>query len=275
MPIELPPGTASYSDRSRPPEKRQYLLLLGLAVAIIIAGIWLFNAVVNGLVWLIPPGVERQLGALTVPAFEQLAKPSPAQDTLNQLLDRLEPHLPAEQRQNRDYQVLFVPDSTVNALAIPGDRIIIYQGLLDKMQSENELMMVLGHELGHFANRDHLKSLGRGVVMQLVLAAFFGDLGSLQAIAVSGVTALSNAQFSQNQEYRADKVGLDLLHATYGHVAGATDFFTELSQQPELNIDFLSTHPASRNRVKRLEEAIAQRGYRLGEKRPLPEAIAF
>ncbi|MDX2212414.1 MAG: M48 family metallopeptidase [Oculatellaceae cyanobacterium bins.114] len=274
MPIELPPGTASYSDRSSPPEKRQYLVLFGITVAIVIAAFWLFNALVNGLVWVIPPGIERQLGVLTVPTFERLAKPSPAQDTLNQLLDRLETHLPAEQRQDRDYQVLFVPDPTVNALAIPGDRIIIYKGLLDKMESENELMMVLGHELGHFSNRDHLRALGRGLVLQLALATFLGDIGSLQTIAVSGVTALSDARFSQNQEYRADSVGLDLLQATYGHVAGATDFFAELSQQLELNIEFLSTHPASQNRVKRLEEAIAQRGYRLGEKRPLPAALA-
>ena len=52
--------------------------------------------------------------------FEQQAKPSPAQDTLNQMLNGLESQLPAA-GQKRDYRVLSVPSSTVNAIALPGD----------------------------------------------------------------------------------------------------------------------------------------------------------
>lgn len=161
---------------------------------------------------------------MIVPAYEQLAEPTPDQSTLNELLNRLEINLPPEQQQNRDYQVLYIPEDTVNALALPGDRIIIYSGLLKQAQSENELMMVLGHELGHFANRDHLRSLGRSVLMQIAIAYFLGDTGWIQSIAASGIAAISNAQYSQLQESKADEVGLTLLQKTYGHVAGATDF---------------------------------------------------
>jgi predicted Zn-dependent protease len=274
MPIELPPGTAAYSDRSPPPRHRDLIIVLGLLAGAIVTGFWLFNLLITGLIWLIPPRVERQLGVLMVPAFERLAQPSPAQDTLNQLLDRLETHLPAAQQKDHDYQILYIPDSTVNAAAIPGDRIILYQGLLAQVQSENELMMVLGHELGHFAHRDHLRKLGRAVVLQLTLAAFFGDLGSLQSIAVSGATAVSNARFSQSQEYQADDFGLLLLQSTYGQVAGATDFFERISQQEGINIDFLATHPVSRRRVQRLEQTIAERGFAQGTRSPLPKALA-
>jgi predicted Zn-dependent protease len=274
MPIELPPGTASYRDDRNPePQKRQILFVVGLIIAIVFFAFWLFGVLINGLVWLIPPSVERQLGAFTVPVFEQMAEPSPAQDSLNQLLDRLEANLPAEQQQDHDYQVLFIPDATVNAIAIPGDRVILYQGLLAQTESENELMMVMGHELGHFANRDHLRRLGRGLLLQLLIAFFFGDTGGLQDVAVSGAAAISNAQFSQGQEFQADDFGLNLLQLTYGHTAGATDFFQRLSQQEGANIDFLATHPNSGKRVRRLEQAIAQ-GYNLGERSPLPAPLA-
>lgn len=273
MPIELPPGTAAYSDRSEPPKNRQLLVLLGLAIALIAALIWSIGALTNTLVWVIPPSVEQRLGALIVPAFEQQAKPSPAQDTLNQLMDRLEAKLPDEQRQGREYKVLYIPDKTVNALAIPGERIIIYAGLLDQMQSENELMMVMGHELGHFAHRDHLRGLGRGLVIQLAFTVFLGDPGSLSSIAVSGLAALSKAQFSQTQEKEADEFGLTLLNSTYGQVAGATDFFARMSQKENSNFAMLNTHPPSRDRITALDQLIRDRGYRLGQRSPLPEPL--
>lgn len=271
MSIELPPGTADYSDRSPPPKNRQLLLLLGFFLGLVIAIFWSINALLNLLLGLIPVSVEQQLGALIVPSFEQLAKPSAPQDTLNQLLDRLETHLPAAQP-SRDYQLLYIPDSTVNAIAIPGDRIILYQGLLEEVESENELMMILGHELGHFAHRDHMRQLGRGILMQLAISSIFGDVSGLSSIALSAATQVSNSRFSQEQEYRADEFGLSLLQQTYGHTTGATDFFVRLSQQ-DLPTDFLATHPTSTKRVQRLEELIRNQGYSEGARSPLPAIL--
>jgi predicted Zn-dependent protease len=217
--------------------------------------------------------VEQQLGAVVVPVYERQAKPSPTQDTLNQLLDRLETQLPPEQSQNRNYRVLYVPDSTVNALALPGDAILIYAGLLEQAKSENELMMVLGHELGHFAHRDHLRGLGRALVVQIAIATFLGDAGALQSAAASGVTAVSRSQFSQSQEREADEFGLMLLQKTYGQVAGATDFFARMSQQKGADFAFLSTHPAPGKRVKELERLIKERNYPVKERSPLAKTL--
>ncbi len=273
MSIELPPGTAAYSNSNPPPQNRQVLTLtlmflgsLGLAIG---AAIWLAGA----LVWAIPPSVERQMGRAIVPIYEAQSQPSATQDELNRLLERIEVNLPAEQRENRDYQVLYIPDDTVNAAAIPGDRILIYQGLLDEVQSENELAMVLGHELGHFANRDHLRGLSRSVMVRLVLATFLGDAGSVGAIATNSVSVLTNAQFSQKQEQQADEIGLTLLEDTYGHVAGATDFFERLSKEENANLAFLASHPPSKRRVQAIEREIAEEGYAKRDKAPLPSVL--
>ena len=45
----------------------------------------------------------------------------------------------------------------MNAVALPGGNIVVFAGLLKEIKSENELAMILGHELGHFAHRDHLR----------------------------------------------------------------------------------------------------------------------
>lgn len=263
----------SYSDRNPPPSNRQLLVILGAVVALIIGAIWALGLLLNYLIGLIPPQVEQKLGAVIVPIFEQQAQPSPTQDTLNQLLDRLESHLPPEQSQERNYRVLYLPDETVNAVAIPGDVVIIYQGLLAQMESENELMMVLGHELGHFAHRDHLRGLGRNLLLRAVIAYIFGDAGALQALVGNVVQSVGNSQFSQSQETAADEFGLTLLDKTYGQVAGATDFFGRLARQQGENWAILSTHPAPKQRVQKLKRLIEQRDYRIGEKTPLPSSL--
>lgn len=260
-------------NRNPSPSNRQLLILLGLLVGFIVGVIWLLNVLINGLIGLIPPSVERQLGAVVVPVFEQQAKPSSAQDTLNQMLARLETQLPLEQRQKRDYRVLYVPDSTVNAIALPGDAIVLYAGLVKQAESENELMMVLGHELGHFAHRDHLRGLGRSLLVQIVFAMFIGDTGWLQSAAASGVEAVTRSQFSQSQEREADEYGLTLLQKTYGHVAGATNFFVKMSQQKGADLAFLSTHPAPGKRVKELERLIKEYNYPVKEQSPLPKTL--
>src|SRR4030095_7690097 len=82
--------------------------------------------------------------------------------------------------------VLDEPDP--NALALPRGTILVARGLRARVASENELAQVLGHELGHYRARDHLRGLGRGLAAQFVLSAI-GDSGEL----VSGLGALAGA----------------------------------------------------------------------------------
>jgi predicted Zn-dependent protease len=256
-------------DRNPPPSWRDYAVILGVVLGFLLLVFWLLGLLVDNLVWLIPAGVEQQLGRVIVPNFEQQAKASPAQDTLNAMLDRLEAHLPDRQK-DRSYRLLFIPDSTINAIAIPGDVIVVYGGLVRQAQSENELMMVLGHELGHFANRDHLRGITRALFLQILLSTVFGDAGDLGRAAGGIIEALAKSSYSQAQELQADEFGITLLNRTYNHVAGAVDFFERIGKLGNSPVPFLSTHPHPKDRVAHLQAIIRQRGYRLGEKTPLP-----
>lgn len=261
------------SSKNAPPNNRQILIVIGLFTTTTVLIFYLLGLLINNLIWLVPPALEQKLGGVIVPIYEKQSQPSAIQDTLNQLLDRLEDNLPQEQKQQSNYQVLYLPQSTVNALAIPGDTIIIYQGLLKQVESENELMMILGHELGHFAHRDHLRNLGNAMLLRFAIAYFVGDFGVFQTAIATSVQAVANAQYSQSQETQADRFGLDLLNKTYGHVRGATIFFERMNQQDRQNISFLSTHPAPAKRVKVLQKTIKQEHYKLGKLTPLPRVL--
>jgi predicted Zn-dependent protease len=242
-------------------------------LAMIICGILLFNLLVNSLISIIPPSLEQKLGSVIAPVYEKQAVDSPQQKTLNQLLDRLESKLPPQQRENNQYQVLYIPEDTVNAIAIPGNKVIIYQGLLKEVDSENELMMILGHELGHFAHRDHLRGLGNILVLRITISYFLGDASIFNSIIATSIKAISQAQYSQKQEQQADQFGLLLLDQTYNQVAGSTDFFNRLSKEQKSNFDFLASHPAPAKRVKQINRLIKENKYSLGSVTPLPETL--
>lgn len=261
------------SSKNESESNTQIVVIIGMFLGAVILIFFLFNLLVNTLINFIPTSVEEKLGEVIAPIYEAQAVDSPQQKTLNQLLDRLEDNLLTEQQKDRNYQVIYIPEDTVNALAVPGNKVIIYQGLLKEIGSENELMMVLAHELGHFAHRDHLRGLGNVLVLRMTISYFLGDVNIFQSIVATAVNAISKAQYSQKQEKQADEFGLMLLDKTYNHVGGATDFFAKLGKKQKSKIDFLSSHPSPSKRVQELEKLIKQKNYSSDSVSPLPRIL--
>ncbi len=264
------PYSSPISDRNPETNNRQLLILLvlfgGVGISILFGLFVLINQIVN----FIPVSVEQKIGALITEEFKHKSNPSSTEVKLNEIVEKLEELLPENSAYKRDYQVLYIPEDTVNALAVPGDMIIIYEGLLKEVKSENELVMILGHEIGHFAHRDHLRSLGNILLFKIVINYIFGGVEILQSGA-DFANILANAQYSQAQEIKADEFGLNLLNQYYGHVAGATDFFQRLiNENKQDNVtDFFVSHPQPEKRVKRLEKLIQNNNYTLGNKQDL------
>jgi len=230
-------------------------LIVGLtAIFIVIALALIF--IIEVALYFVSTEAEAELFSDWIP--EDLVTVSPADERLEQtqlLVDRLVIHwadTPYEFRVEID-------DSDVaNAMALPGGLIIVTQGLLDQVESENELAFVLGHELGHFRNRDHLRALGRGLVLSIFFAVITGN-----DVAGLGINATDIALrgFSREQETKADAFGLAIVHSEYGHVNQAARLFERWDTADEDSlaiITYLSTHPQPGDRVERLR-AIAER----------------
>ena len=178
---------------------------------------------------------------------------------LQTLLDRLAENLP---KRKFEYRIVVIEDDTVNVVAMPGGYVGVFRGFLEQAESENEIVMVLGHELGHFKNRDHLRGLGRALVTASLSHFLFGDETGVSSLVNSSVY-VAQMQYSKAQELAADETGLELLQKIYGHVGGATDFFSrfEDTKIDSRWLSFLSTHPAPSSRVEQLQRLISKRGY--------------
>jgi predicted Zn-dependent protease len=204
-----------------------------------------------------PVEVESWLGDLAIREFP--AEESPA---LKNRLDALLARIPESSPLHRYNFSIYLSDSEeVNAVALPGGRIVVFRGLLDQIESENELAMVLAHELGHFAHRDHLRGLGRGLGLAVAAALLLGEDNSASSL-VSKAVLTFQINYSQAQEAAADRFGVDLLTARYGHAGGATTFFARLAAKAGSKIPYvLASHPHPQDRIVALEQRIRTMAY--------------
>ncbi|MDD2318899.1 MAG: M48 family metallopeptidase [Geobacteraceae bacterium] len=234
---------------------------LVVIVAIISLGFWWLAELV---VPRVPVDVEVWAGKQLLEKYRYQENPDLTK-LLHTLLQTLPPKSPLR---TYDFSVHVADNEAVNAMALPGGQIMVFSGLLKQVRSENELAMVLGHELGHYAHRDHLRGLGRGLGVTLALAMFFGQDSALAGLA-SDLFLGMEMSYSRQQETAADAFGLDMLVAGYGHAGGATDFFSRLAGQAGGTFPYLlASHPHPGDRIVVLRKMIAQKGYPLGNTVP-------
>ncbi len=159
------------------------------------------------------------------------------------------------------FRVAVGTDETPNALAFPGGLIVVTTGLLDRVESENELAFVLGHEIGHYRNRDHLRMLGRGVVLGLALSVVSNRSGASFGLTIADFTLRG---FSREQEEDADEFGLALVYAEYGHVNESWRFFERIGDEYGEDYglyEYASTHPSPQDRVDAVRELARREGW--------------
>jgi Zn-dependent protease with chaperone function len=157
----------------------------------------------------------------------------------------------------------------VNAAAFPGGHILIFSGLLNQMDSENELVFVLGHELGHFKHRDHLRGLGRGLVLGMISLFLLGPDSDVGEFLFSAL-GVADRTYSRQQESAADEYALEVLNCHYGHVGGSTRFFEllrDMNQTPEF-LKYYSTHPSDQKRIDNLNTLTIKKNFKVDTVKP-------
>ncbi|MES2691863.1 MAG: M48 family metallopeptidase [Verrucomicrobiota bacterium] len=176
----------------------------------------------------------------------EIARFAYAQDILAKLAAR--PGVPA-----LDYKLVFLADKQPNAVAFPGGTIGITRGMLELADDESSIAFVLAHELGHFAQRDHLRGIGRALGRGVVLALVFGDVGDMVS---ERAGALLDLAHSRHQESGADLFGLALVHGAYGKTEGTDKVFVWLEQRQRRPAwtYWTQTHPEPADRLERLRE---------------------
>ncbi|MES2950411.1 MAG: M48 family metallopeptidase [Pseudomonadota bacterium] len=160
----------------------------------------------------------------------------------------------------RDWQweVNLIGSSQINAFCMPGGKIAFYMGILQKLQlTDDEVAMVMGHEIAH-ALREHARErMGKSAVTHGVarlggalIAGYFGIDSRITDGIASGGANLLTLEFSREDESEADLVGMELAaRAGFDPRAGVTLWQKMGAASKGAPPQWLSTHPAGTRRI--------------------------
>ncbi len=172
------------------------------------------------------------------------------------------------------YRFQLLDDADVNALAVPGGFIYVTRGMLDFVRTDDELAMVLGHEVAHVALRQSAELIETAIAAERALDDILGrnpdlaDLAQDERVRVAaGVAAeLGVRGWGRQNELEADEFGTIYSHrATFDPLDGIALFrrmqaeFERGSSNPIESL--LQTHPPFDDRVERIEETMEREGF--------------
>ena len=151
------------------------------------------------------------------------------------------------------YTFQVVDDKSINAFATMGGYVYINTGLILKADNEAELASVIGHEIGHIVGRHAIEQMRETAIAQGVLST--AGLDSSQAVQIGVELALTRRN-SREDELEADRFGLENLKKAGYAPSGMLGFMQKLLEAGGSTPSFLSTHPATSERIKLLRQDI-------------------
>ncbi|MCM1037148.1 MAG: M48 family metallopeptidase [Bacteroides sp.] len=160
----------------------------------------------------------------------------------------------------------------VNAFACPDGSVRVFAGLMDIMTDE-QVLGVIGHEVGHVAHRDSKNAFKRALLASALKDGISSTGGKAAALSQSQLsdlgTALMQSSFSQKQEKAADDYGYEFLKSHGKNPVAMALSFRKLlelqggekaSKTSKIN-QLFSTHPELPTRIKRMEDRARKDGY--------------
>ena len=246
-------------------------LLVAVAVAGVLAGSGCTVNPVTGepQLDLMGRAQEIDLGKRLYPRYTQQSLGEVPDEKLEAYVDRVGLRLArVSQRPALPWTYNAVNDPEVNAYALPGGKISITRGLLARLDSEDQLAAVLGHETGHVTARHAAQAYTRQMLAQIALlgsAAYMEAKGTRNArlYTLGGVfgAELLFAHYSRNQERQADHLGLDYMtRAGYNPraIVGVMNVLVhQEKRQPSLLGRMFADHPMSSERLATARAEVA------------------
>ncbi|EMK00539.1 MULTISPECIES: M48 family metallopeptidase [unclassified Leptospira] len=183
-----------------------------------------------------------------------------------------------------DYDIIVIDDDVFNAFAMPGGTIVVFTELLKKTETPEELAGVLAHEMAHIHKRHgvrrQIRSAGNVVLLSLGIGSGFEGVDMLENMdslyEVLSVT-IYDQKFSREYESEADEIALEKLKKSNLTGEGFLNFFKRIQEEYEVPVegeeekdtvnvpDFLSSHPATQERIEYVKNIISHPDYPKGK----------
>jgi predicted Zn-dependent protease len=166
-------------------------------------------------------------------------------------------------RSNLNYHFSVIESDQINAFATPGGYIYFYSGLINRMETESELVGVLAHEISHVVARHSVKQLqsvmGVSVVLQLALGESSATTQNLAGVALAALMS----GYSRSMESEADEFGVIYMTRAGWNPNGMVSMFEKLaalrgSSDANFIEHLFSSHPTPGARIENTQEQIVK-----------------
>lgn len=200
----------------------------------------------------VPKSWEANVGAPVMASLEGRYCHGPGGDeALRKLARALAPELD-------DLDIRVVNIDMVNAAALPGDRILIFEELIRRAEGPEEVAGVLAHEIAHVQNRHVTEAMVRQLSFGLFVSLFGGGTGA-------NLETFLSARYTRGSEAEADEDAIRALERARISPLGGAAFFARVARQESQfgmigrGLSYISTHPEPAERERRFRESAGAR----------------
>lgn len=162
-----------------------------------------------------------------------------------------------------EIEVFASPD--INAFALPGGKIGVYEGMFNVVQNEAQLAAIVGHEIGHLEAEHAQKRMSAQIARNagVRVIAFFLNIGGIEygaeiAAALGlGLDVGLLLPYSRDQEIEADALGLGTMSAAGFNPREAVTLWERMqAANSNRSPEFLATHPTPQSRIREIEQIL-------------------
>lgn len=196
---------------------------------------------------------------LSAKAMDNKNKVASSKSKYSRRLNKLTKKLKNHDGLNLNYKVYL--SKNINAFAMPDGTVRVYSGLMD-MMNDDELVAVIGHEIGHVKLQHSLNQYKKAYVAKAAqqgLVAYGGSTASALAGSYGDIgLKFLGAQFSQNDELASDAYGVKVLKELGRNPCAAASAQRKLQAQGGSSGGIFASHPASSKRIDKVSSVAGQ-----------------
>jgi len=207
---------------------------------------------------------EIALGEEAAPQFEQEFDGRVANDQLQAYVQAVGRKVSDACERPMPYEFTLVRSDVPNAFALPGGKIFLTAGLMQRMTNERQLAAVLAHETGHVSALHNVagmqRQMGAAVLVEIAGQIAGKEKADAAKAATQVVTSVATLKYSRDDEYQADDLGIRYMakagYNPYGMVELLTVLYKLAESEPGSLEELFQTHPLSSKRIQRAEDKV-------------------
>lgn len=161
---------------------------------------------------------------------------------------------------NYPVKITVIQSDEVNAFAVPGGHIVVYDGILERMKTPGQLAALLGHEASHIGLRHSLRNIFRSMARKMFLMIILGGDAGVAGYLADRADDLKGLQYSRKLETEADDSGIRLMRKSGLNPEGMLALMELLAKEGagKETSALLSTHPVFESRIKNIRQQLRQ-----------------